>query len=419
MKPNTISVFEYDKLRIGDNPLFTKSVHQALESFYSENAQRYFDLIPRGIQFREYVGVIQVNGIQIEILPKLDRNETDESKWQKILIKMLHEVGLFRVSAPSFGSLTLRANSILELYFELFISEVEYLVRTGLIKQYRRHSQNQTSLKGSLDFPRHLAKNLVHKERFYTKTSTYDKDHIWHQILSQTIDLIQSISQNSQIHNRISSLKLSFPEVSPQRITERSFDTLIYTRKSEGYRTAMDIARLLLCNYHPDLLTGRHNVLALMFDMNLLWESFIYHSLRKQNIREGRDYQISAQRSKAFWRSDSSSIALRPDILIEHGDRSFVLDTKWKNPLDNKPTSSDLQQLFAYSQFFRSMRTALVYPAQKDEVQSGLYSIQTEWSEAISCSLIKLKVISDLKVWQKEIYRTVTAWMNAEVERLS
>ncbi|HNU62307.1 MAG: hypothetical protein M0R67_00860 [Candidatus Cloacimonas sp.] len=50
----------------------------------------------------------------------------------------------------------------------------------------------------------------------------------------------------------------------------------------------MDIARLLLCNYHPDLKSDRNNVLTLMFDMNLLWESFIYHSIRKQFIREGK-----------------------------------------------------------------------------------------------------------------------------------
>ena len=409
MNPPKISLFEYDKLRIGDNPFFSKPVHQAQEHLYFSSELKYFNLIPCGVQFSEYVGVIQVNGVQIEILPKLDRYDSDKSKWRDILIGMLHEVGLFRVSAPSFSSLTLRSNSILELYFELFISEVEYLVRTGLIKQYRRQSQNQTSLKGSLDFPRHLTKNLVHQERFFTNSSIYDQDHLWHQILSQTIDLIRLLSQNSHIHSRIGALKLSFPDISPQKISERSFDSLVYSRKTEGYSTAMEIARLLLCNYHPDLKSGRNNVLALMFDMNLLWESFIYHSLRKQFIREGRGWVVSAQRSTAFWSSRACRTSLRPDILIETGKGcKFILDTKWKRPVDNKPSSTDLQQLFAYSRFFDTNNTALVYPGSQKGFSRGDYAPIRGCDDKVSCSVINLEVEPQISEWQATISKRIT-----------
>ncbi len=414
MNPPKISLFEYDKLRIGDNPFFTKPVHQALEHLYFSSELKYFNLIPCGVQFREYVGVIQVNGVQIEILPKLDRYDSDKSKWRDILIGMLHEVGLFRVSAPSFSSLTLRSNSILELYFELFISEVEYLVRTGLIKQYRRQSKNHNSLKGSLDFPRHLTKNLVHQEIFFSNSSIYDQDHLWHQILSQTIDLIRLLSQNSHIHNRIGALKLSFPDVSPQKISERSFDSLVYSRKTEGYRTAMEIARLLLCNYHPDLKSGRNNVLALMFDMNLLWESFIYHSLRKQFIREGSGWVVSAQRSTAFWSLRACRTSLRPDILIETGKGcKYILDTKWKRPVDNKPSSTDLQQLFAYSRFFDTNNTALVYPGSQKGFSRGDYAPIRGCDDKVSCSVINLEVEPQIREWQATISRTITDWMKS------
>lgn len=414
MNPPKISVFEYDKLRIGDNPFFTKPVHQALEHLYFSSELKYFNLIPCGVQFREFVGVIQVNGVQIEILPKLDRYDSEKSKWRDILIGMLHEVGLFRVSAPSFSSLTLRSNSILELYFELFISEVEYLVRTGLIKQYRRQSQNQTSLKGSLDFPRHLTKNLVHQERFFTNSSIYDQDHLWHQILSQTIDLIRLLSQNSHIHSRIGALKLSFPDISPQKISERSFDSLVYNRKTESYRTAMEIARLLLCNYHPDLKSGRNNVLALMFDMNILWESFIYHSLRKQFIREGSGWVVIAQRSTAFWSSRACRTSLRPDILIETGKGcKFILDTKWKHPVDNKPSSTDLQQLFAYSRFFDTNNTALVYPGTHKGFLRGDYAPFRKCDDKVSCSVINLEVEPQISEWQATISKRITDWIKS------
>jgi len=417
MKPKKISVFEYDRLKTGceySGVTFTPTLLESLEHFHASSKTSYFDLIHNGVQFREYVGVLQVNGVQIEILPKLDRYEKDEKRWRDILIGMLHEVGLFRVSAPSFSSLTLRSNSILELYFELFIAEVEYLIRTGLIKQYRRQSQNRSSLKGSLDFPRHLTRNLVHRERFFTNSSVYDQDHLWHQILSQTIDLISLLSQNSHIQNRIGALKLSFPEVSPQKISERSFDSLVYSRKTEGYRTAMEIARLLLCNYHPDLKSGRNNVLALMFDMNMLWESFIYHSLRKQFIREGKDWVVSAQRSTAFWRLEKCRTYLRPDILIETGKEcKYILDTKWKRPENNKPSPSDLQQLFAYSRFFDSNKTALVYPSTQQGLIPGYYESFRGSKDKVSCSVINLDVEPQIREWQATISKRIADWIQS------
>lgn len=418
MKPNKISVFEYDKLKTGcmySGVLFTEMLLEALERFHSASKTKYFNLIRNGVEFCEYVGVIQVDGVQIEVLPKLDRNGGDVNAWRDLLIGMLREVGMFRISAPSSSLLTLRSNSILELYFDLFITEVEYLIRTGLVKQYRRQALNQTSLKGALDFPRHLSQNLIHKERFLTHTSVYDQDHVWHRIISQTISLIRLLSQNTQIHNRIGALELNFPQVSNQRIYERTFDRLVYSRKTEGYRNAIEIARLLLLGFHPDLASGSNSVLALMFDMNALWESFIFHSLRKQFLINSAPYSVRAQHSTDFWSTDSCRRYLRPDIFLENAKngRRYVLDTKWKDMAGAGPSPSDLQQLFAYSQFFRSAKNALVYPGQSFNVQSGSYAISTEWTESVSCSLIQLGLGTNIKQWKEAIFLAVTDWMEA------
>ncbi len=409
-------MFEYDKLRVGcyyGGTQFTEPIHKALERFHSTSKTRYYSLIHNGVEFCEYVGVIQVDGIQIEVLPKLDRNGGDESTWRDLLIGMLREVGMFRVSAPSSSLLSLKSNSILKLYFDIFITEVEYLVRTGLVKQYRKQTLNHTALKGSLDFPGHLSRNIVHKERFYTKTSVYDHDHIWHTILRQTIDLIRDLSQNADLHNRIGALNLNFPEVTPVRITEQSFNNLIYTRKTESYRVAIEIARLLLLRYHPGLTAGNDHVLALMFDMNLLWESFIYHSLRKQFLKNSVPCNVKAQTTAPFWKTANYRKTLRPDILIE--DRSngskFILDTKWKDVAGKGPSPADLQQLFVYSQFFRASRNALVYPGATLNIEHGVYNITTEWSSDISCSMISLGIQKQICNWQKNIYETIMAWM--------
>ena len=112
----------------------------------------------------------------------------------KVLIGMLHVVGLFDIHTPSSTALDLRANSILELYFELFVCELEYLLHGGLIKKYRNASGNLSSLKGSIHFPKQISQNLIHKERFFVTYTTYDKEHIFHQILYKALKLLHRIN---------------------------------------------------------------------------------------------------------------------------------------------------------------------------------------------------------------------------------
>ncbi|HQJ41013.1 MAG TPA: hypothetical protein PK449_05600, partial [Exilispira sp.] len=155
MKINKITIFEHNKLIVDkeyNGVIFKESYYNQLIKFYNAQKEKdsLYTLIANGIKFKEYVGVIQIGNLQIEVLPKADKDSTDENKWRKLLINMLREIELQLIKAPSSSWLKLIPNSILELYFEIFISELEYLIRTGLIKQYQPVTSNQAVLRGSL-----------------------------------------------------------------------------------------------------------------------------------------------------------------------------------------------------------------------------------------------------------------------------
>jgi 5-methylcytosine-specific restriction enzyme subunit McrC len=59
---------------------------------------------------------------------------------------MLRAIHGFEVHAPSSADLKFKNHSVLDLYFELFLDEVEYLMRRGLVKKYRRTSGNVKAL---------------------------------------------------------------------------------------------------------------------------------------------------------------------------------------------------------------------------------------------------------------------------------
>ena len=261
----------------------TDEQYKALQHYYGAGVP-FFKLIYNGVQFNEYVGVIQIGKTLIEVLPKADKtlhSEVEENKWRDILIGMMRSVGGFNIKSTNSSNLKIKPNSILDLYFEMFINEVEYILHSGLIKKYRKKEGNVTALKGSLQFNKNIQFNITHQERFYVRHTTYDVEHQLHFILYKAIQLIQQINVNSALQSRIGSLLLYFPEMPDIKVTPITFDKLIFNRKTEHYKKGIEIAKMLLLQYYPDIIKGRNNVLALMFDMNLLWEKFVFTSLRK------------------------------------------------------------------------------------------------------------------------------------------
>lgn len=410
---NSITVFEHDKIIFGHSEP-DKSRLKALESFYGDYSA-YFSLVKNGVKFNQYVGVIQVGNLTIEILPKADKTSENELEWRNLLIGMLKSVGLFKVTAPSSSSRTIKPNHILDLYFELFLKEVQSLIHGGLVKKYRRQEENCNSLKGNLKFSKHISKNLVHQERFYVSHNTYDVNHILHQIIYKTLILLKDINTNNSLNSLIGSILLDFPEQATIKVSESTFSNIVFIRKTEVYRPAIEIAYLLLMHYHPNLSNGKNHVLALMFDMNKLWEKFVYVSLRKNS-----NLTVSSQITKEFWKPDSGQASrLRPDIVITlQNDRSIVLDKKWKNLNGKNPSEDDLRQMYAYYDYFGAQKVALIYPGDVSKINKGNYTIDKEKE----CSVIQIginKEISNkpnhtseqIKKWQDEISDKIKGWI--------
>lgn len=411
-----ITVFEHQSVKLGDSTnknALNEPTLEALQKFYGEKGVPYFDLIHKGVRFKEFVGVLQVGETLIEVLPKADKpseNGSSQDHWRKVLIGMLKAVQGFDVQAPSSSALKLKSNTILDLYFEYFVSEVEYLMHAGLVKKYRKSLGNVNALKGSLQFGKHLQYNLVHQERFYVKHTVYDVYHELHSILYKTLKLLKSINTNTALHSRIGALLLYFPEMPEIKVSEKTFERLTLDRKTKSHQKALEIARLLLMQYHPDLSKGRDHVLALMFDMNLLWEKFVFVSLKKQGL------QVFAQNTKSFWRpTNGPRRTIRPDIRIIIGDQTFICDTKWKVLKDNRPSMEDIRQMYAYHQYFNANKVALIYPGDFQTLSGKFADTEHPNSDSnLECSLIFIPVGFDVKKWQIEIAEKVGEWVESQ-----
>ncbi|MDB5117018.1 MAG: hypothetical protein JWQ79_2510 [Mucilaginibacter sp.] len=402
---NTITVYEYDTICTEGrcNGYIEPDRLKILQDFSGNDGVPYFKLINKGVRFCQYVGVLQVGRLTIEVLPKIDRGtENDKDEWRKILIDMLRKVGTFEVSLSSETDLKIKRNSILDIYIESFLVQVEKLVHQGLIKKYRKVEDNCNALKGKIVFAKHLSKNIIHKERFFVKYTVYDHFHVLNQLLFKTLLLIRQINTNQILSSKVNSLLLNFPELPDIKVSESVFDNIVYNRKSESYKQAMLISRLLLLNYHPDINKGKNHVLALMFDMNLLWERFVYVSLHKF-FKGGT---VEQQLSKPYWKLDGTrAITLRPDVILIKDKIKYVLDTKWKLPNNDKPSPGDLQQMYAYTKYFESDHTVLCFPGASDNFLNGRFFNEKQINKVYPCSVLRISFnpADKITAWQEKI----------------
>lgn len=395
----TIRVFEHSFL-----PLGTDFKKQHLEAFSKLNAlhdDRYFDLRYNGLKFKNFVGIVQVDGLTVEILPKIDSAERDTQRWQQVLIEMLKATKKLQVQQVGQANVTQQNIHLLDIYFDWFLREIELLIRQGLIKQYYNETSNVKALKGKLEFAGQLRKNLIHKERFYTTHQIYAQDHLIHLILSAALGIIEDFSQGTYLYSRCKAVQLDFPEVDKKRIDSTSFSRLKKSRKSAPYASALEIARLIILNYAPNISSGRENMLALLFNMNSLWEEYVLVQLKKVALhREG--IEVKGQRSKGFWQG----INLRPDIVVEKDGETFVIDTKWKNVGLANPSTQDLRQMYVYNDYWKSFKAVLLYPTDGSELAPDF---QLFHGQDHSCGIGKLNILEKGKL-RKDLGERILKW---------
>lgn len=415
---NIIQVYEYGSLRIDtgygtDNKIiFTESHFNALSRYLNENKNcGYYELFHRSIRFKNYVGVIKVGDLTIEVLPKCDRYDTEDEKttWQRVLIEMLTISLKVEAKTTTRADISIKQHTVLETYLNIFLNETAALIHQGLVKKYRTNESNQNALKGKLQIHKQVTKNIVHAERFYVSHTVYDRDNIYNAILFQALMCIRKMSSSLSLTKRTESLLLDFPECASISINQKLFERLRYDRKTERYKTAINLAEIILMNYHPDIKGGKNDILAIMFDMNMLWENYIYYMLKKNSNGE---FTVKAQRKKYFWKPEEGSrVTLRPDIVIERDDESagnIVLDTKWKYQSD--VSVQDLRQMYAYGKYFGADQSYLVYPEKiedenKVRLKQGNFFVSDSGEEIVDesnkCGLLFVDLLEDKRLNNK------------------
>lgn len=400
MKKKQIQLTEYSYIFIGEkdegkHKAVDQKTFEEIESFVLKNSSDTVQFLKIGqnkyhkfIQAQNYVGVIQTkDGTTIEILPKIREVTNDESK--KILIKMLKTLKKSPFKDFNMAHLKSSKMPLLEIFITMFLEELSKLIKRGIKSDYINLEDNLKFLKGKLKINDQIKKNSIHKERFYVEYQEFLSDRIENRLIKTTLRYLYKKSHSNKNQQRIREFLFVFDEISLCKDVKNAFLHVKPNRQMKDYEQVLLWCKTFLLENSFSPYKGNDVAFALLFDMNLLFESYVYDYLK----RNGNFENITAQDKThhlAYLDGKDKKFQLKPDIVIDDGD--IIADTKWKLLSEEKThqgiSQSDMYQLYAYGTKYKTCKYMyLIYPYDGLDKQNSYQYFQKENEEKLKNEL--------------------------------
>lgn len=367
------------------------------------------------ITVNNYVGLIQMkNGYQVQILPKIDFNYTDEENVQtkKVFMNMLKSMKDFPGKVFNEANLKMDRMNIYEIFINMFIQEVRQLIKKGLKSGYISKEENTNFYKGKLLFNEHIKQNFAHKEKFYVSYDEYQLNRAENRLIKATLIKLHSITTSAENNKEIKQVLSAFEHVQASTNYEKDFAKVVIDRNTKQYETLIQWSKVFLMNKSFTSFSGNTTARALMFPMEKVFESYVAKWMKTVFREKGWD--VSAQ-DRGYYLFDSPRrFALRPDIVVDcGGGRRIIMDTKWKKLVDNPGrnygiSQADMYQMYAYAKKYETSKVWLIYPQTAELKSEKKISFNSDDNVTVNVFFVDLNDIrSTLEVLEKRILQKI------------
>lgn len=352
---------KFDRLqeRIGD-PVFT---------WYADSAKA-----------EQWVGVVQLPGLQVEILPKVD-SETDGQDAavhgaRGNLLYMLALAGDVPFRVRDVARLSLRSAPTSEMLAALFAQRLLRELLRGTIRSYQWREENLRSFKGKLLVKHQTARNPGRRERFYCRYEEFSADTPMNRAFKAACRLLLDVSRTPSTQDALRSCLLVLDPVADVLPSPEELRRVVVDRRNARFADVFRFCQLVLEGLTPTVETGGRRSFSLLFDMNKVFEGFVASFLRRNVVPRIEGCRLLPQARtdrRHLLRSEAGRglLLLQPDLLLVHPTAGrLVVDTKWKRTGSGRGlagiTAGDLYQLHAYTHRYGCRRSVLLFPATSE-----------------------------------------------------
>ncbi|WP_304948927.1 McrC family protein [Streptococcus sinensis] len=436
MKPQVLTVKEFQEIKKED---LGERNFNLFENFIEENSgddveERLSDFLRisshKGVKVikpQNYVGVINIdNKVQIEILPKIDINDENDNdnnnELRKLFLKMLSSLKEFKGKSFKNARLNDSKLPIYEVFIQMYLDEVQELLKKGLKSDYLTIEGNLTFFKGKFLINQHLKHNIVRKDRFFM---AYDEFHInrpENRLIKTTLLELNKISSNGKNQLLAKRLLTEFEMVNQSTNIDKDFSLVKKDRNAQFYQNLIHWSEVFLKNKSFSTFQGTQSVNALLFPMEKIFEAYIAKQLKTKCSEELKTksskelktkcskWKVETQKRSKYLFDVPKKFGLKPDIYMsQEGKKSFVLDTKWKKLIEDKSknygiSQSDMYQMYAYAYKYDVENVILIYPKDEEVKLANFPSYIQEGQKNKHIKKIVVKVfLYDLSNEEKSI----------------
>ncbi|TVQ28518.1 MAG: hypothetical protein EA370_16455 [Wenzhouxiangella sp.] len=365
-----LTAFEHGWLEVGPTGHLTAAEADALAASEQHLPGGCLQWGHRRVKFAQFCGVVRVEGLQIEILPKLHPHQA-EAQQRSTMVNMLACVGDLDGMETIAANLATNRTTLLDLFIRHFAQLLERQLQQGMMRDYRDIEETLGQVRGRIDVLLQQRENLFKPQRIACRFSELIADIPVNRLLHSTIQLVCSLATSPILKQRLRSLRTRFAGVQPLAPHERGPRSSDLNRMQRRYAGIVDLAHLFLDGQFLDPRSGQHRAFSLLFDMNRLFERYTASLLRPIARRQGlRLVEQGPRRYLGHDETGRGRLLMRPDIALldPDGRPIIIVDTKWKRLEGNDPMAglspADLYQMASYANAYRCASVCLLYPAQ-------------------------------------------------------
>lgn len=323
------------------------------------------------VTIKNYVGLIQMNdGYQVQVLPKISFDSGEDAgnkETKRIFLKMLKSMKDFPSKVFNDACLKVDRMNLYEIFINMYLQEVRQLIKRGIKSAYVvGQEDNLKFYKGKLLTSQHIKTNMAHKERFYVAYDEFHPNRPENKLVKATLLKLQKLTTSAENSKEIRQLLTAFEMVEPSTNYTKDFSQVKIDRNTKDYEMLMQWSKVFLLNKSFTTFSGKNTSRALLFPMESVYESYVAQQMKK--VLGPAGWEVSSQdKGYYLFMEPRRQFALRPDIVCKRGDRTVIMDTKWKSLINSERANygisqSDMYQMYAYSKKYETSEIWLLYP---------------------------------------------------------
>lgn len=390
---NPIKIKEYEEIE--KTELLKDCDLDKLQAYLKcKNLEQALKVTRFGIKAKSWVGIIKYKKYQFQILPKLICNLHDNQYILNNLIYMLSYTKKLDIKMSETTKLCATKNPFIEVLIREYAKSLFNCLKRTTPKKYEREEDNLNYLKGKIKFTENIRYNVINPTKFYCEYDEFSENNKLNQLFLFVSTCLYNISNDCFNKKTLKFIMNYFNDINFVQFDKFNIKKIKLSKNQELFKKSFNLAKMFLENSSIDLSKNKFENITLVWDMNKLFEEFIYEILKK--YEKNLNCRVYAQKGRKLLVGDTNKKRnTYVDILIEINNKKVVLDTKYKKlETINDFSNTDVFQVSTYCLLHKANHAILLYPQWTDKKPDKEFFLNTDNFKKLGRYKIYFKTIN-------------------------